>query len=356
MITLRKIFRNQFWLCSICALISGIFFNSCDQSKPPVVHRSFYYWKTDFSISASQNDLLLHLSVNTLYIKFFDVTWEQGAGTAVPAADIINNDSLGFAGQFKMVPVIFITNESLQNISDLQVPVLASKMSKHLKGLLDQFDIFAPQEIQLDCDWSETTRQKYFHLIEEMKKYPQWKGVKWSATIRLHQVKYPDKTGIPPVDRGMLMFYNMGDIENAKSENSIFDEQIAKQYISGLEDYPLPLDAGIACYSWGLLFDRQKLLRIYYPLYSSDMPDSLFTQEGNIYTATGNFYFEGSYLVKGNRIRVETMSPDRSQKSAEMLAPYFKNDTLDVILYHLDSVILNNYSYADLENIYSAFN
>ena len=78
-------------------------------------------------------------------------------------------------------------------------------------SILDVNQLNIPKEIQLDCDWNSSTQKKYFNLIEEMKLYPTWENIVWSATIRLHQLKYPKQTGVPPVNKGVLMFYNMGN-------------------------------------------------------------------------------------------------------------------------------------------------
>ncbi|MBK9507905.1 MAG: hypothetical protein IPO03_21385 [Bacteroidetes bacterium] len=91
----------------------------------------------------------------------------------------------------------------------------------------------------------------------------------------------------------------MGNIEDDKSVNSIYDENIAAQYVDNINAYPLALDAAIACYSWGLLYDNHQLLRIFYPLYQDEISDSLFSKvENNTYKANGNFYFEGSFCKR----------------------------------------------------------
>ncbi len=74
-----------------------------------------------------------------------------------------------------------------------------------------------------------------------------------SATIRLHQVKYFETTGVPPVKSGMLMFYNTGDLENPSEENSILNIETAELYLSGLEDYPMQLDIVLPLFSWAVV-------------------------------------------------------------------------------------------------------
>ncbi len=64
-----------------------------------------------------------------------------------------------------------------------------------------------PREIQIDCDWTERTRNAYFQLLTALKREPFLQGKILSATIRLHQVKYVQRSGIPPADRGRVCFF-----------------------------------------------------------------------------------------------------------------------------------------------------
>ncbi len=73
--------------------------------------------------------------------------------------------------------------------------------------------------LQIDCDWTTKTAPKYFYFLQQIREKLDAHEdggtfaslAMLSATIRLHQVKYPEKSGMPPVDKGVLMFYNMGE-------------------------------------------------------------------------------------------------------------------------------------------------
>lgn len=340
--------RFHFLLCCFLCIIS-----SCT-TEDEEISRSFYYWQSNFQLSVAEKHTLENLEIKKLYIKFFDIKWEASAGQPIPVASIQFREAI--PENIHFVPVIFITNETLLNLNSEEIKTLAFKTSKKLEDILQENKLATPGEIQLDCDWNASTSEKYFLLIEEMKKFPSWEKTQWSATLRLHQIKYAEDTGIPPVNRGMLMFYNMGNIEDLTSKNSIYEKEIAGSYLEKVSDYPLPLDAAIACYSWGLLFEHNRLLKIFYPLYAQNIPDSLFAKQGeNIFTAKDNFYFEGTFINSGNTLKLETMSPQLSLESAEILAGEMKNKPFSVILYHLDSNIVNNYSDENFEAIFSAF-
>ena len=339
-------------------IIIGIFVSaltSCTGKKQSVVDRGFYYWQTEFHLSEGEKNTLSSLHVTKLFVKFFDVDWDNATAQPVPQASLICNENI--PPSFSVVPVIYIANRVFENISADDIQVLAFKCNKKIQDILEQNKFLSPAEIQIDCDWTVGTKEKYFRFLEEMKKFPAWKNITWSATIRLHQVKYPDKTGIPPVNRGTLMFYNMGDIQKKDTVNSIFDSGNAEKYIASVKNYPLPLDAGIALFSWGLLFDDHELLKIIYPLHPSDMTmDTLFSEtQHDVFTAQYDGYYRGSFVDKGDEIRIEEMDPARSLSSAQMLAGEMKNDSICVILYHLDSTILKLFSNEDIEAVYNAF-
>ena len=101
---------------------------------------------------------------------------------------------------------------------------------------------FAIKEIQIDCDWTDSTRNRFFRFTRTLGKLAHAEHSLISATIRLHQIKYFERTGIPPVDRGVLMFYNMGKLAAASERSSIFNTEDAEKYTSRLSQYPLPMD------------------------------------------------------------------------------------------------------------------
>ncbi|MGB4931558.1 MAG: hypothetical protein WBP43_16385, partial [Chitinophagales bacterium] len=281
----------RLWIGLLCIFSFSLI--GCNKDKS-IVNRCFYYWQQDFTLSNETLNTLTSLEINKLYVKFFDVNWDKATAQPSPVANI--HFSSEIPAGIEIIPVVFITNETLSHLDSAQTTMLAQKISKRIQGVIETNKIATPQEIQLDCDWTESTRENYFLLISTMKNFPDWKNTLWSATIRLHQIKYAEQTGIPPVNRGMLMFYNMGNIEDISAENSIYDAATAELYTNRISEYPLPLDAALPCYSWGLLFDGQELLKIFYPLYPAQVDEKYFIKKSqNQYIAKGNFYFRGQF-------------------------------------------------------------
>lgn len=84
------------------------------------------------------------------------------------------------------------------------------------------------------------------------------KKIKLSATIRLHQLSMTP----PPVDRGILMMYNTGDVKQLSCQKPILDMKDVVPYIQHLDSYPLPLSAAYPLFSWRILFREGKFVGI----------------------------------------------------------------------------------------------
>jgi hypothetical protein len=210
--------------------------------------------------------------------------------------------------------------------------------------------------IQIDCDWTASTRDRYFSLLESLSGFPLLKNVQWSATIRLHQYADLEGAGIPPVKRGLLMFYNMGNITDAQAENSVYDRETALSYLEQQSSYPLPLDVGIAVFSWGLYYHDNTLQHIFYPCPSEVEMDSICYQiADNRYVVKKNGYVRGFYMLEGDLIRTETMLPETSLESARLLSEFIQSDSISVVLYHLDSNLIQSYTNENILDIYRSF-
>lgn len=206
----------------------------------------FYFWKVAEALPRKRD--LAAYGVKRLHVRYFDVVQKKGAPGPVGVRREVNTD-------LDVVPVVYITTEALKDLSESQMEELAGNIWKLVKNLRPP-----DGEIQLDCDWNESTRLAFFQLIEKLRqairKDDSAARIQISATIRLHQVKYFKRTGVPPVDRGALMIYNMGDLADPKESNSIFCASTAASYLDhpALSDYPLPLDIALPDFHWTLAF------------------------------------------------------------------------------------------------------
>lgn len=329
-----------------------IVFTACEEQEREVIP-CFYHWQTSLDLSQVEQELVKKLQVKKLYTKFFDVDWTNGAPS--PTAEIIINAAT-LPDSLQIVPTIFITNRTLEKIKLENIPPLARNISKKIKTLSQNLPNFQLIEVQIDCDWSLGTRDKYFHLLKEIRAAFSEK-IKLSATIRLHQVKFYKKTGIPPVDRGVLMCYNTGKLKDWNTENSILDLQDVQAYLVNFENYNLPLDLALPIFNWGVVFREERLFKLLNNLTVKDLADEEYFLkiQDNRYELIKSTYLGGHYLYKGDKIRLENIETKKLKGVAEQLKPLLKTSPLHLIFYHLDSTTIKQHPYETLVDIYEIF-
>ena len=332
-----------------CTLCFGILLSAACRLQPTErnVHRSFYYWKTKFALDSSEKQALQQHNVRKLYLRFFDADWDALSNDARPAGklQIAQVPPTGIL----IVPVVYITQEVLQRSDSAALRKLASRIATLITSQAEQAAMGLADEVQVDCDWTATTRDRYFYLLEELRDEPLLQGRKLTATIRMHQLKYRGQTGVPPVDRGLLMCYNMGNLKDPSVNNSIIDPEEVSRYIGGLSSYPLPLDIALPIFDWWVLFDRNE--------YRGLVRDfRLQPPEGENRIAFARDTTINGYGFKaGQWLRHETSPAPDVLLSAQKLSRKLKMKDITVILYHLDSANLANYSPDDLESFYRCF-
>ncbi len=310
---------------------------------------SFYHWKTVFSPSDMEVRKLDSLSVKKLYCKFFDVEWNKKKNSITPTAvfKISNKPSLN---KFQIVPTIFITNECLYNLKAGKETELAQNIAKLYRSTAKQLGAKPVKEIQIDCDWTEATKDKYFLLLAALK---QEIAVQvWSATIRLHQIKFMSKTGVPPIDRGMLMCYNMGNLRDASAGNSIIEIEELKNYTDNISLYPLPLDVAYPLFEWAVLFRKGNFKGLLQHLPDNFFSSAIFSSVINGYKVNKDTSIAGASFLKDDFIRIEKSDLPTVKKANNIIKSLIKNDTYAVSFYHLDSIILDKFPINELKNIY----
>lgn len=319
-----------------------------------VSERSFYYWKTTFTLSAPERKCFTSHQVTKLYIRFFDVDWDQASGQIVPLGKIFFRDTI--PNGVTTVPTIYVVNKTFQKITDKEIPGL----SKRILGLVNSIatsNHLSYSEMQLDCDWTETTRDKYFALLtilrSELKNYHKT----LSATIRLHQVKYSKITGIPPVERGMLMYYNMGKIDASLGRNSVYNYADAAKYADYIAGYPLPLDVALPAFSWGIHIRKNKVIELLNNLSVKDFKnnDNFAPADSFTFRVNYSFFYRGFYFKKDDWVKVEEISPSLCKTAACQVTKKMVKKPAIVAIFHLDSTIISHYEEHDFEEVFDSF-
>jgi hypothetical protein len=232
----------------------------CDVNHaPPVppVERGFYSWGAALKLSAPELSALASTGATRLYLRLFRVDWPQGAAAPLPMAPLQLVDGVRLPDKLELVPVVVLQEAIFRRLDEAGVALLAAKVWAQVRAQLPAIRTASTpplRELQLDCDWTAASRAGYFAFAKALGHLVRPAGVALSATIRLHQIKYRERTGVPPVERGMLLFFGMGNAQPAdgprESDRVIFDASVASGYLERLQAYPLPVDLALPILSW----------------------------------------------------------------------------------------------------------
>ncbi|WP_151948389.1 hypothetical protein [Aliarcobacter butzleri] len=285
-------------------LVFALIVFSYNKTQKKDIQISFYSWENSFE---EQN-------INEkLYIKVLDVNFST-------KLELLKTNIKEPPKNF--IPVIYITNETMKNVD----------YSLLSKAILETLKNYKFDEIQIDCDWSLSTRSNYFNLLEDLKEKLN-KTI--SATIRLHQIKYYTKTGIPPVDYGVLMYYNMSNIGDFNTKNSILDNEIAKKYHYNFDVYPLKLKLALPLYSQAIQFREEKAISLFEGVEEKDFNNDFEKLENNRYKVLNSHYFKGRYIYKDDIFRFENSNEQDIKIALKDFLDLSKNRYDEVIFYTL---------------------
>jgi hypothetical protein len=332
-----------FWL-----VVLWLGMESCSKapSEEKQITAAVYHWKTVFQPDSTDRSFLSENTVRKIYLRFFDV--DLKGNEPVPVAAMQKDGDLR---GYDVVPVVFITNRTMAKIIEDSVPSLAKRIVRKIENMV-QRDSVVIREIQLDCDWTATTRKRYFSLIGTVKNEIK---IPVSVTIRLHQVKFSKTTGVPPADRGMLMCYNVGDIRKPETRNSIFDPGIIHQYLKSLNQYPLDLDLALPMFQWTVVFRNRHFLRILNQIGEAEILSAGCFSEGRYpksFAAQKDTQMFGLSIHRGDEFHVETSQPEDVLDVRNEVLSQIRNRNISLTFYHLDSRVLSSFDPSIKNNLY----
>ncbi|MEO8699324.1 MAG: hypothetical protein ABI867_04745 [Kofleriaceae bacterium] len=326
---------------------------SCSRSQAesdvgPEAERAFYYWRTTFALSARERTALVDAQVTKLYVRTFDLDWNATENRAVVLGGLTASEPA--PPGVEVVPVVFIKQDVFKHAGGARelAQLTWAEVSRRVKPLG-----VVPRELQLDCDWTDTTRDRFFAYVREVRAASH---VALSATIRLHQIKYRERTGVPPVDRGMLMFYNMGSFSADVGSRAIFDPAIAEQYLGRVSSYPLALDLALPVWSWTLQLRDDMPVNLLQSTDPDELPavDFLDAAGPDRFVATRSAFLHGAMIREGDILKVERMRPAAARAAGAQIAPHLPAGTRTISLFDLSERNLDRYGTDDLDQIFHA--
>lgn len=346
---------SQIKKISFVLIISSLLLLSCGKKKE-VIH-SFCYWKTDLNFDKSDDSLIEKINVRHMYVRFFDVDWSSFENEPVPVANIQN---INFnKSHLQVTPSVFITNEVFLKTNKDQLDTLALRIIRRVGEIAENkkkesINKVHFREILIDCDWSPKSKENYFYLLKQIKK--NLPNIKIAATIRLWQYKYATKAGTPPVNKGLLMCYNITKPNDFKTENSIGTSRELAQYITH-NKYKLTLDIALPLYSWAVVFRGNQYKGIISD-YGKLINDSIKNKKlsANKYVLKEDVVAGKTYLRNGDAIRIEKISDEELDKMISIVKNKIEVDNeTKVTFFSFDKKIINNYGVENISKYYACF-
>jgi hypothetical protein len=339
---------------AIVALVVGLAASCCEQ--PRHVGRAMYYWRSTFEMTPADTAYLTSLDVDRLYVRFFDVDRSGGRAPApISVVRFLTRPPNGV----EIVPTVYITQSAIVGAMGDEEVGLGERIARKIVEMVDAFELRDIREVQLDCDWTRSTRGTYFTLIRQVESYLRARGKPWtvSSTIRLHQIADRELAGVPPVSRGMLMAYNAGRLTDLAEANSIIRSAEVERYLGRLGSYPVPLDVALPIFSWGVVFRGSKLATIVHDVTTVEIrSDHRFEHLGGArFRALEDLYLHNIPISKDDEVRIEESAYDETRAAAGAIASRLGSDSLHVALYHFAPSTADRHEPQALESLYRAF-
>ena len=335
--------------------VSACFFSCKTENKVEHVERAFYYWKNDSSLNYQDAERVNRLNVNKLYVKYFEIDYNDAMGNFPFAKNNNINYEVNNIQDLTIIPTIYVKNEIFKFNTEKTLDVLAD----NIVFLVDKYNkeidekVITNKEIQIDCDWTASTKDKYFYLLKKIKEISKREI---SCTLRLYPYKYPDKMGVPPVDKVTLMCYNLIKPLSEKEKNSILDYDELKLYLDKERTYPIHTDIALPIFFWSHLYQANQFTEVL-KLNSKQVQVFAKPLRPLWYEVTKDTVIDyDTYLRKGDKIKCEEVSVETLNKTIALIK---KNVALDatttISLFHIDNDVLNQYSNEEISAFFDSF-
>jgi len=323
--------RSLFALVFFGTLVGA---SSCTNKKS---EKSYYYWRSSYALDKTEQEALG--KTNKLYLKVCDVRLDNNDNPEPIAVMLWKNDPIT---RIQYTPVVFIDKDIFISHQDNVKLGKLSNLAKNILSLITSswsHNQLSFDEIQIDCDWTPKSKKGYFIFLKELKRQS---AKKVTATLRLDQIKNYKITGVPPVDEGVVMAYNMGNISNPKAKNSILSMKVLKRYIHSNSSFPLPSKLALPIFSWKLLYREGQFKGIVSRLSDSVLNFNFSTADSIFYHCKTTFVSNDFSFERGDILRVERVGAEDLEKAEKLIRSRMSliNET---IYFDLSSKNLKNY-------------
>jgi hypothetical protein len=227
-----------------------------------------------------------------------------------------------------VVPCVYI-HQAVFLQKTLNTKELAKKVLHLLDWHLLEYNYPAASrliEFQIDCDWPAKGQGAYFDFLialkKEMRNSIKYAHILLSATLRLYPYKFPDQMGILPVDRAMLMCYNLQPPDHRGQKRSIFSLKVLHDYLVGARVYPVALDIALPIFNLAYVYDEHLFQKMLHNV-DKDFKGILHHDNGYWFTLQKDTliydYPKDNFLRKGQRVKLEEVSLKELKKALKLI-------------------------------------
>ena len=161
--------------------------------------------------------------------------------------------------------------------------------------------------------------------------------------------------GVPPVDRVMLMCYNLLPPLKEEDKNSILDLNELQSYLNLVDDYPLPMDIALPIFSYHFLYQNNQLEGLLNTSISELYPH-VHQIKPDWYEVNRDVIVGDKFLRGGDQIKIEYINKQLLDDAIQMIAEEVDlNDSICVSLFHLDNNTIAAYEQENIDRFYDSF-
>jgi len=148
---------------ALCFILVVFFFSCDDSSHDAIPNIAFYHWKNEINLTTSEINYLQSLVVKKLYLRFFDVDWDNEYQEPVPLSVLTISKTQNLPSI--IIPTVFITNRTFLKIKNIDIEKFTERVLLKTNTIHKEFPNAQIPEIQIDCDWSGKSRENYFSFL-----------------------------------------------------------------------------------------------------------------------------------------------------------------------------------------------
>jgi hypothetical protein len=303
-----------------------------------------YYWKTTWDLTPARQAELRAAGARQLFVRCFDVDWNFNLEEAQPKGMLVLPDSLELDDSLTVTPVVYIVERVFRQAVDAED--LAQRIGRTIEGMAaGHAALRAATRWQIDCDWTPTSRDRYFTFLRALQ--GQFPDKTINVTVRLHQYREREKNGVPPVSEGLLMCYNMEPVGKVETQNAIYREDLLRGYLKA-PPYPLLLDVGLPVFAWGAAFRDAQFLGIVPPPVTA--PDFLEPAGMNRFLVLKDTMLGETFVRPGDDARYDGATEAELFTAAALLRA--RPETRDLLLFDWRENMLKKWP---VEEVWDAF-